>query len=142
MNRPLIGIATIVRKDGKVLMHKRKNISYEGSWAFAGGHLELWETFEECSLRELKEEAGNIKVVNLQYWTTINTMSPDANLHYVVIFMVCDYVSGEPTVMEHDKCECWEWFDWQDLPKPLMQGIQILKSKNLTPFFTNFQRIR
>lgn len=37
--------------------------------------------------------------------------------------------SGEVKVMESDKCEKWEWFDWYKLPQPFFLPIQNLLQK-------------
>ena len=34
--------------------------------------------------------------------------------------------SGQPEVLEPEKCENWEWFTWDDLPQPLFASIQSL----------------
>jgi 8-oxo-dGTP diphosphatase len=134
-NRPVVGVAVAVRRDGKVLFHRRKCEHAFGTWAFAGGHLEMWETFEECALRELREEAGdNLKIKNLRYWTTINTRYFDEEKHVVTIFMVCDWVSGEAEIIEPEKCECWVWKGWYELPSPLMPCLQELVDCKMRPF--------
>jgi len=33
--------------------------------------------------------------------------------------MISDFESGEVQLMEPDKCEQWEWFEWDNLPSPL-----------------------
>jgi len=44
--------------------------------------------------------------------------------------MLSDYDSGEVKIMEPEKCEKLEWFDWQDLPEPLFLPVQnVIKSK-------------
>lgn len=62
--RPLVDIGLFVLKDGRVMLHKRNHTPRV--WAFPGGHLEEWESFEECALRELKEEAGDIIVKDIR----------------------------------------------------------------------------
>lgn len=132
---PKVGIGHLIRRDGKVLLHKRKGNHAGGFWAFPGGHLEGWETWEECSLRELHEEAGeDIQVTNPKFWTAANTRFFDEGKHYVVIFMISDWVSGEAVVAEPEKNEGWEWFDWNDLPSPLMLGLQNLVERSMNPF--------
>jgi len=128
------GVSLCVRKEGRVLLHKRKGTHAGGTWAFSGGHVEKWETWEECALRETKEEAGDIEVTTPYFWTALNTMFPDEGRHYTLICMVADWISGEPEVKEPDKCECWEWHSWDNLPSPLMQGLQMLKDQGMNPF--------
>jgi 8-oxo-dGTP diphosphatase len=131
---PRVGICIVIRKEGRVLIHKRKGKHAGGTWAFPGGHLEKWETWEGCALREMKEEAGDLEVSPPKFWTARNTMFRDEGRHYVVICMVSDWIAGEAEVMEPTKCECWEWHPWDDLPSPLMQGLQKLKDDGMDPF--------
>src|SRR3989339_718967 len=55
---PKVGVAVIIIKNGKVLMHKRKNSHGDGTWSLPGGHLEFNESLEECAQRETFEETG------------------------------------------------------------------------------------
>jgi 8-oxo-dGTP diphosphatase len=131
--RPKVGVCLCVVRDGKVLLHKRKGGHAPGSWAFPGGHLEFGESFEEGVLRELAEEAGPIKTTTPKLWTVANTVFHDEKKHYVVVFMIAQWLSGEALVMEPKKCECWDWFSWSNLPKPVMAGIRDLKQRGESP---------
>jgi 8-oxo-dGTP diphosphatase len=131
---PQVGIALLVRHKGKVLLHLRKGKHSPGHWAFPGGHLEGWETWEECALRELGEEAGDVKVTPPRYWTAANTRFYNEGKHYVVLFMISDYISGVAAVMEPEKNDGWAWFDWNKLPEPLMMGLQNLVERSMNPF--------
>ena len=42
----------------KVLLIERGLDPYKGCWAFPGGFMNMDETTEQCSIRELKEETG------------------------------------------------------------------------------------
>ena len=42
----------------RVLLVKRGNEPYKGSWAFPGGFMNIDETTEQCAIRELEEETG------------------------------------------------------------------------------------
>src|SRR6185369_5166207 len=33
---------------------------------------------------------------------------------------------GEPELCEPDKCEGWDWFDWNELPQPLFTSVATL----------------
>jgi len=132
---PRVGLALIVRNtlDKKVLLGKRKGAHEPGTWAFPGGYLEYAEEFSQCALRELAEEAGSdIIVRNLKLFAVTNDIFESS--HYVTLFMRSDYVSGEPRVMEPDKCERWRWFMWKQLPSDLMLPIKNLIKLGYNPF--------
>lgn len=131
--QPNVGVGHIIVREKKILLQKRKSEHAYGTWSFPGGHLEFGESFEECSVRETDEEAGEIVTTPLKFYTAVNTIYPNESKHYVVVFMKSNWISGEAVVMEPDKCECWEWFNWDNLPSPLIQGIQILKDQGFNP---------
>ena len=133
---PRVGVGLCIIKDERywreeclVLLGQRKSKHGKDMWGFPGGHLEKWEDFESCALRELEEECGKIEVNLPRLWCVENTKFKDEDKHYVVVFMKCDWLSGEPQNMEPDKCERWEWFNWDNLPKPLMPGIKQIKQR-------------
>ena len=82
------------------------------------------ETVEDCAIRELQEETG-LKAVSwrLGPWTSDVI---DSTKHYVTIFVIVDRFEGEPQVLEQDKCEGWQWFDYQQMPEPLFPPVQSL----------------
>ena len=114
---PKVGIGVIVVKDDKILIGKRRNAHGEGTWAFPGGHLHFDETWEECAKREVMEETG-LKIKNTVFVQTTNDIMQKDRKHYITIYMKADFVSGEAKVCEPDKCEGWEWREWDDLPSP------------------------
>jgi 8-oxo-dGTP diphosphatase len=131
--RPKVGIGVIVVKEGKVLMGKRKNAHGEGSWCFPGGHLEFNESWESCAAREAREEAG-INIKNVRFATATNDIFEDEGKHYITLFILADYDSGEVRIMEPEKCEKWGWFEWENLPQPLFLPNQNLLKLNYSPF--------
>ena len=132
-NRPKIGVGVIIIKDGKILLGKRKNAHGEGSWGFPGGHLEFNEEVEDCAVREVKEETG-ISMKNIRKGTFTNDIFEKEEKHYVTLFIISDFASGEVKVMEPEKCERWDWFEWNKLPQPLFMPIQNLLKQKYNPF--------
>ena len=132
-NRPKVEIGIIIIKDNKVLLGKRKNAHGEGDWAFPGGHLELNETWEDCVQKEIKEEV-DIEVKNIRFGAVTNDIFTKESKHYITIFMLTDYASGEVKTMEPEKCEKWEWFEWDKLPNPRFIPLQNLLKQNFNPF--------
>ena len=118
MDYPGVGVGVYIRKDGRVLLGQRKSEHGKGEWCTPGGKLEINETLEDCATREVREEAG-LEIRNLRFIGITNDMWPSNGSHYVTVTYSADWKSGEAKVMEPDKCEKWEWFSWDNLPKPL-----------------------
>jgi 8-oxo-dGTP diphosphatase len=131
-----VGTSIIVVREGKVLAGRRKGSHAEGLISFPGGHLDFGETWEKCAFRELEEECGDQLQVKLRPqaniaslgqsppvgplswrldWFTTNDIMPQYGKHYITIFMVADWVSGEAINTEPDKCEGWEWITFDEL---------------------------
>lgn len=127
-----VGVGVIVIKDGKVLLGKRKNSHGEGTWSLPGGHLEFNENIEDCAAREVREETG-ISIKNIRRGAFTNDFFEREGKHYVTLFMVSEFDSGEVKVMEPDKCENWMWFEWDDLPTPLFTPIQNVLEQGFHP---------
>ncbi len=111
----------MVFKDGKVLMGKRKNTHGTGEWAWPGGHLEYMESFEGCARREVREETG-MEIESIRFLRLLN-LKAYAPKHYVDIGLRADWKSGEPKVLEKEKCEEWRWFSLDNLPSPVFATI-------------------
>ena len=136
-NRPKVGIGILVLKNGKLLLGKRKNAHGEGQYSTPGGHMEYLESFEECAKREVKEETG-MEIQNVRFLRVLN-LKEYAPKHYVDIGLAAEWKSGEPKVMEPDKCVSWAWYDIDKLPTPLF-GTELTKIEALKTgknFFDN-----
>ncbi len=124
-----VGIGVFIFRDGKFLMGKRMGSHGEGSWSVPGGHLEFGESFMDTAEREVFEETG-LKIKNLRFGAVTNDYFKEENKHYVTIWMLSDYLSGEAKIMEPDKYIEQNWFDFDHLPSPLfLPWEQLLKSE-------------
>jgi 8-oxo-dGTP diphosphatase len=130
--RPKVGVGVFVLKDGKILMGKRKGVHGEGSWSLPGGHLEFNESWDMCAVRETMEETG-VTIKNIRFGTVTNDIFQEEGKHYITIYMLSDYGAGEVKNMEPEKCDGWDWFDWNELPQPLFIPIQNLLKTNFYP---------
>lgn len=120
---PKVGIGVMVIKEGKVLMSKRKGSHGEGEYQFPGGHLEPGESFEQCAIREVKEETGlEISNVKFQFVGNITYYKPK---HYVHIALIANWKAGEPKNIEPDKSSDWIWVDPSSPPKPLFEMCRL-----------------
>jgi 8-oxo-dGTP diphosphatase len=125
--RPKVGVGVVVCKEGKVLLGKRKNTHGAGEWSFPGGHLEFAETVEQCAHRELIEETG-LRATSFQLGPWSNNLI-DQDKHYITLFAFTTQFEGDPQLLEPEKCEGWQWFDWEHLPSPVFLPIRSLVEK-------------
>jgi 8-oxo-dGTP diphosphatase len=124
-----VGIACFVWRDGKFLAHQRLGSHGTGDWAIPGGHLEFGESWEECAAREVFEET-EMMIKDIRLLATTNDIFTAENKHYITIWMESDWESGEPTIMEPDKCAAQAWCTFHDLPEPLfLPWEQLRKAK-------------
>ena len=124
----------VMTHNGKVLLGKRLSDHGGGTWCFQGGHLELHESWEDAARREVEEETG-LSVGKLHFSTVTNDLF-DSGKHYITIFLIAEYIGGEPRVCEPDKNECWEWFPWDALPSPLFLPTQNFVKSGCSPFLS------
>lgn len=121
-----MGISAVVVRDGKLLLGKRKNTHGQGQWATPGGHLEYGEDVAACACRELIEETGlKAHASRLGPWVS-NVIE---NKHYITLFVIVEEFEGELELREPEKCEGWEWFDFNCLPSPLFGPIRSFVEK-------------
>ncbi len=82
----------VLNRDGEILLvrHKKGNQRY---WVLPGGRLEYGETFEECALREVKEETG-LEVEMERFLYLSEAIAPDRSRHIVNIFIKAKVVGG------------------------------------------------
>jgi 8-oxo-dGTP diphosphatase len=133
---PRIGIGVFVFKNNKFLMGKRMGSHGEGSWSIPGGHLEFGESFADTAAREVLEETG-LHIKNIRFGAVTNDYFEKEGKHYVTIWMLSDYESGEATILEPDKYVDQNWFDFDTLPTPLFLPWQQLL---VSEFIENIRR--
>lgn len=123
-----VGVAVFIFKDGSFLMQQRTGAHGAGSWSVPGGHLEFGESFEDTAKREVAEETG-LEITNIRFGAITNDYFVAEDKHYVTVWMMSDWLSGTPKIMEPDKCISQKWRTFETLPSPLfLPWQQLLQS--------------
>lgn len=124
MNRPQVGIGVLIFNGDQILLGKRLTKHGSNMWSPPGGHLEFGETFSECAIREVQEEAG-IVIHDPQMAGVTNDVFEETGKHYVTIFMRAEY-DGKQAIqnLEPEKLLAWEWFALSKLPEHLFLPLQ------------------
>lgn len=124
-NYPRIGVGSfIINRYGEILLGKRKGSHGAGEWSLPGGHLDWFEKIEVCGRREIIEETGLTDLDYLGQLGYSENFFPKDNKHYLTAYIAFLLWSGEPKLIEPNKCEGWEWFPHESLPSPLFGGIK------------------
>jgi 8-oxo-dGTP diphosphatase len=104
----------VILKDDTILLIKRKNPPFQGSWALPGGFVDPGETAEKAAHRELKEETGVkvSKLVHVGRWD-----KPDRDPRGQVITDAFKaVVTGDVKERAGDDAKEVKWFDVKKLP--------------------------
>jgi 8-oxo-dGTP diphosphatase len=123
----------ILLKDGKVLLMRRANTGWhDGNFDLVAGHIDGKESLKTALAREAHEEMGiSILADDAIFAHLIHGLFEDGKEYFNIFFTVTTW-SGEPKIMEPDKCDTIEWFDLDNLPLNLTEstkrGLEALKT--------------
>lgn len=116
---PQIVTTAIIKKDGHILIGKRKRGKWHaGNWEFPGGTLEEGETPEQCLKRELQEEFGITADVGDLICASEHSYTPDWTIK--LLAYRATVVSGIFNLNDHDEVQ---WVKLTDLHSYLHEQV-------------------
>lgn len=124
--KPRVGLGVIIENaEGKILLGKRRG-SHAAYWSIPGGKLELGETFEAGAHREVKEE-HDIDIESPKVIAVTNNLETyrAESIHFISVILVAKAFTGEPKIMEPEKCAELMWADPRQLPTPHFDASQL-----------------
>ncbi len=85
MQKPRLGSAVLVEKDGKFLLGKRNKENANNLWVIPGGGVRYGETIKDAAVREIKEETNlNVDIIKLIGYKEIINLP--GKYHTIVFF--------------------------------------------------------
>ena len=130
----------IIMKDDKILVQKRKGSKlWPGYYALPAGHIDEGENQYDALLREAKEELG-IKIEKIGNTYVVlrrNYFEIDGKVlePYIDFYFEVKEYTGEPMIMEENKCEELVWSSIEDLPEPFMNYMgDFLENKSIKTY--------
>jgi len=129
MKRPLVGVGVLVRNEDKYLLMKRHNSHGEGTWSPPGGHLEFGETFEQCAIRETREETS-LLIGRVIFLGISNDFFEEEDKHYITIWMEAKQYRGEARINSSREMTEIGWFSLDEMPAPLFLPFKKLVNKD------------
>ena len=121
-----IGVgAVVVDNRGRVFLAQRgpQAGNERGTWEFPGGKVSFGEKLSEAVVREFAEEYGMTIEVTELLGVNDHILTAE-NEHWVSPTYLARHVSGEPRILEPEKCTAIGWFGLAELPSPLSQVTQ------------------
>jgi mutator protein MutT len=131
LNFPTEVSAALIFHNGKLLITQRHAKSHLGGlWEFPGGKREAGETFEQCLVREIREELG-VEISVGELFGEVSHAYPEKSVR--LKFFICKLLSGEPQPLD---CAAVKWIDLSELsahefPAADARLLEKLKSENL-----------
>jgi mutator protein MutT len=98
-----VSAALIFRRGKLLIAQRRANAHLGGLWEFPGGKREPRETFEECLIREIREELG-IEISTGKLFEEITHAYAEKTVH--LKFFICELLGGEPQTFG---CAAFKW---------------------------------
>jgi mutator protein MutT len=96
--------AALIFRDGKLLITQRHAGAHLGGlWEFPGGKREPDETFEQCLVREIREELG-LEISVGELFKEIVHAYPEKSVR--LKFFICKILSGKPRPLD---CAAVKW---------------------------------
>ncbi|HUZ07974.1 MAG TPA: 8-oxo-dGTP diphosphatase MutT [Candidatus Paceibacterota bacterium] len=123
--------AALIFRDGKLLITQRNPSSHLGGlWEFPGGKREAGETFEQCLVREIREELG-VEISVGEMFEEVSHAYPEKSVR--LKFFICKLLSGEPQPLD---CAAVKWIDklqlaTHEFPAADARLLKKLKSEDL-----------
>ncbi len=121
---PLLTVDAVIIRDAQIVLIRRKNPPFAGSWALPGGFVDVGETVEAACAREAQEETS-LQVQIKRLVGVYSDPERDPRGHTVSAAYICRVTGGELQAAD-DAAEA-SWHTLSDLPELAFDHGRIIK---------------
>ena len=116
--REYIGVGVgglIINDEGKIFLGKRgpDSTNEVGKWDCPGGKVDYGQTALASLMREMGEEFG-IQIEVKELIGNVDHIIPEEQQHWLSPVFLCKIISGEPKILEAQKCTEIGWFTFEE----------------------------
>lgn len=120
-----IGIAAVLRRNGRILMIQRQGSHGAGTWCVPGGHIDPGETPAQTAAREVQEEVGLVldpqDFLPMTFTTDVFKVE---GKKYITLYFETGAGPEEPRIMEPEKISDLKWVEPPHWPGELFLPLQ------------------
>ena len=119
--RPQVAVGAVAIRAGAVLLVQRGQEPHRGRWSIPGGRVEPGETLHEAVVRELREETGQLGIVDRFVGFTEHIDASPGGAHFVILgfHVVLDQANPPPVAAEDAVAAEW-------MPLEQLAGIDLV----------------
>lgn len=125
--------AILVDEQGRLFLARRglQAKNERGLWEFPGGSVEFGERLADALRREIREEYG-IEIAVGELLDVVDHILIEEGQHWVSPTYLCTILSGEPRILEPEKCSAIGWF----FPNGVPEDLTVITRENLAHYLT------
>ena len=112
--------------DLSILLIKRNHVPFDGMWALPGGFIEIDETLEHATNRELHEETG-INGIALEQFYVFDSINRDPRHRVISIVFTGILFSKLSDIKAGDDAKEVKWFSIREVPQLAFDHEEIIR---------------
>ncbi|OGY30299.1 MAG: hypothetical protein A3A61_04250 [Candidatus Woykebacteria bacterium RIFCSPLOWO2_01_FULL_43_14] len=114
------------KEDKLLLLHRANTGHNDGKYGLVSGHVDGEESVRRAGVREAYEEVGvSINENDLRFVHVMHRRKGSNDHERVDFYFVVEKWQSEPGNTEPDKCDDLSWFPIEQLPKNLIDYVQV-----------------
>lgn len=117
----------ILKKQNKVLLLRRYNTGFmDSKYSLPAGHIEKNEAARDSIIREAKEEIGitiKLKDIKLAHFMHRQEFENPTEKRFCLFWSAIKW-TGQPQILEKDKCDDLKWFLINQLPSNMISYVR------------------